>query len=1242
MLKWLKNMRGTTGENWRKAQHPVGELEYLWSSFHALDSLKPDVADRIMNFIVLGGDDSVLKEISSMPAASGALGLRSRSDSGREVTERDLFFSSTTISEPELHWRLGLVLHAASLTGRRVDIAPGLLVGADFLDSYIWEATQCNGYSYPRRPKTPKLSAPEFERMLELNGNPASKLVRAALFIDPSTHGWLSHSGSLFTSIKGFHDALVRHLNEVRACLAHADHRAKTHAIGVLQGALFSPKHVPDTAVKLAVDSSKVVREAAQAWIDRDPKSVVPQLQQVVEAGSPEERLHAVRLFARIGGEGAQAVLQERLPAEKSKKVAELIESILRPPSEADLAAETSSTELPALPSLPDVMADQALDASILEELHTIIEKTNVTWASLWERQKSQSWAPKKPPHIQPASAKEWFALLQNLDSNSRIQHAVPHSGMGGRELLEEFAAHPKLRLVHVLRWCTIMQGGSFHHMPSGHLGLVSACLTARILKHGPIDYRELAEVCHRLGFDSDWIGQGWLQADPYFKNMFNAEPPEFVWSYFAERLTMLEEALGWKHASNPSTQPDYWAATRRSNAWRALAGFPTPPPSFLDRMWETALSAGKTERPLVQEALLRAPNRDARIIAALSSGLQDQRTAAAEWLGRIKAEVAIPALRTAVAREKHDVPKAAMIGALERLGVSPDEFLDRKGLQAEAVKLLGKGIPAALQWFPFAQLPVVHWADNGEVVAPEILKGWLAQSCKLKQPEPGALLRRYAQSFRPEDRAALGEYVLDAWMAEDVMPITRQEAEKSAMNLAQTFHQSAIQYPQYYSAYQGKSLEQIYASLLPNQLEAPRGSATDSKGILALAAACAGTSAAEPVARYLKKWYGTRVHQAKALLQMLAWVDHPNATQTLLAIGTRFRTKSLQEEATKLAREIAERKGWSLAELADRTIPTAGLDEQGLLELDYGARQFQARLDADLNLTLADPDGKTIKSLPEPRKDDHEELAAAAKKQLATSRKELKQVLEQQRMNLYEAMCVERAWDYEDWEPYLNRHPVVRHYCQRIVWMAKRGEETVWFRPLADGTLSDVEDNALTLQPDHRISIGHHTTTSLENAKAWIQHFDDYEVTPLFEQFGRSTPESTSDGNERRELKDFEGWLVETFKLRTRATKLGYTRGATGDGGWFNDYVKRFTTTGIRAVVEFTGNSLPEENRTAAMLKLSFHREDSSPDHSYGSVGLRLSEVPTVLLAECWNDFRQMAAEGPGYDADWAKKSQS
>ena len=41
------------------------------------------------------------------------------------------------------------------------------------------------------------------------------------------------------------------------------------------------------------------------------------------------------------------------------------------------------------------------------------------------------------------------------------------------------------------------------------------------------------------------------------------------------------------------------------------------------------------------------------------------------------------------------------------------------------------------MAWFPLAQLPVVHWSDNGAVVEPEVIHAWLIAACKLKLAEP-------------------------------------------------------------------------------------------------------------------------------------------------------------------------------------------------------------------------------------------------------------------------------------------------------------------------------------------------------------------------------------------------------------------------------------------------------------------------------------------------------------------------
>lgn len=105
----------------------------------------------------------------------------------------------------------------------------------------------------------------------------------------------------------------------------------------------------------------------------------------------------------------------------------------------------------------------------------------------------------------------------------------------------------------------------------------------------------------------------------------------------------------------------------------------------------------------------------------------------------------------------------------------------------------------------------------------------------------------------------------------------------------------------------------------------------------------------------------------------------------------------------------------------------------------------------------------------------------------------------------------------------------------------------------------------------------------------------------------------------------------------------LGYTRGAAEDGGWFYTYHKNFPGRQLQAVIEFTGNVLPEENRTVGLIQLYFTalKDDQQDDYAYAHRPLKLSELPEVMLTECANDLKLLADDGPGYDEDWEKKTE-
>lgn len=132
--------------------------------------------------------------------------------------------------------------------------------------------------------------------------------------------------------------------------------------------------------------------------------------------------------------------------------------------------------------------------------------------------------------------------------------------------------------------------------------------------------------------------------------------------------------------------------------------------------------------------------------------------------------------------------------------------------------------------------------------------------------------------------------------------------------------------------------------------------------------------------------------------------------------------------------------------------------------------------------------------------------------------------------------------------------------------------------------------------------------------------------MEPLFDQLSATAPR-VEEGQEV--VSDHEGHVTDTLAFRGTAAARGYRRGEVLDGGAFDTYAKVFSSAGLTAVLGFTGSWVPEENIPCATTGLSFKRGDRVP----------LSEVPPVLLAECYADYRALAALGP-YDSDWEKNA--
>ncbi|MBV8633540.1 MAG: DUF4132 domain-containing protein [Burkholderiaceae bacterium] len=645
----------------------------------------------------------------------------------------------------------------------------------------------------------------------------------------------------------------------------------------------------------------------------------------------------------------------------------------------------------------------------------------------------------------------------------------------------------------------------------------------------------------------------------------------------------------------------------------------------------ELAFHKKRDLKAVGRKAMFAHPDMGRWFVELLTAPLPDLRMHAANWLVRLDYRAALPELERMLETETDDAARAAMLAALERLGGDMTAYLSPEAMLEKAHEAMLEKLPANRKWFPFDDLPICRWEAGGDV-PPEIVRSWVLVAWTLNDARGNALLDRYLSLLTPASRSALGSAILKAFIAYDTAPPSETVAQNYAeKQLAETNANYArwgrpVMTPEQEASYKD--------AMRKHKLRECGGSAIGAKGILALAAFAPGHELVSRIHNFMRN-YRFRLAQIEALLELLAHSGANAALQLLLHVARNHSKATIQNRAKELVDELSEINNWTEQEFADRSIPTAGLDERGEMVLDYGERQFTVTLNAALVPVLTNPEGKVLKTLPERRVDEDADAAKAAKQQLSACKKELKLVVEQQRTVLRDAMCVRRVWPAEYWRQFVLAHPVLGRLAQQLVWeaLAADGSHIRYFRPDADKSLIDTDDEVVELDVGSGACLAHGALMSEAESNAWLQHMRDYKVAALFPQFGRLLP-SFDAANPPKEINDRQGWMANVYAITGGFEKLGYARGEVGDGGYIRSYYKALEPLGLTIEMAFSGVFVQGGSGDAALTTLGFINTRETGRYPY----LTLDAVPPIVLAEAYADYLAVAAGCRGFESDWQR----
>ena len=1224
-------------------------LDYLLAAFKPLAQYGADWPERAAEYVLSGGEAALLVELQGKPDGEAAKLLdmparfslwyyeQTKQSRQARIARTHLYADLFGRFTNEQIVRLGKLLHAAGKEYEFAHTAP--LAPAWFLYLMIDFYVTSEGNSNLPKDQKRRWTADQLLELLRSEdvAQPENVLIQT-LFERKGINQYNWDDGNnLFRKPAGIPEFLQAHpaeLYDTVTAMGTGGQYVFLCEFG-RENAEFLHSQ-PKLVVALCTSGSKQVREAAEAAAGSlKAEEAREHLAALLANGTPKQRSAAADLLAR-GGEGSRSTLAAALDAEKSKPVRESIQAAL---NRLDSMAEADDTEYAPWPFEPLVQTD--IPDSILPVLEQnardlmekkrqaaereIEENKTASYKSHWAQNEYRQWQKHYNDKV-PAELLRWINT-----------HTYNTTKGGGYTFLREILTYkktvqnlPEYGLHHALCLESSRDRIDFND-------LFSNCLQARHFEH--LDLRQLAQAAVDIGVIREKaerdIAEAYLE-DLYYANSLPefVSRPELVVPFFMEHSDFIAEALG----MIPSRSENELCKLQADKAIALLAKFPAIPKAYIPKLLEIALGNGKTARQDAQNLLQSLPNIHQRAIEALSSGKQDIRTTAVEWLGRLGNKEAVQPLYDLLKKEKKETVVAAILNALEALGEDISAYLTPEALLADAQKGLQGKLSASFTWFDFGLIPAAKWAD-GSPVDPQILQWWLVLAEKLKDPNPNPLFQRYMALLDEKSRQDFSLFVMQSFIAQDTKNCGIDEATEYAVKEApgrlKNYQRWFKQYPEYHPELADITLEQVVERIKREKLGEYLGSAIKSKGMLTLAGDAQGAAAVKVLQDFLKNHYLRRA-QIEALLCAVSASNDPLIIQLLLSLSRRYRTASVQELAKTLVTRIAERNHWTADELADRTIPTAGLDENGILTLEYGSRTLSAYVDDADKFVLKNEEGKTIKALPAPRQSDDAALVKEAKSQFANAKKEHKQVVQMQTARLYEAMCAERTWTAADWLEYLAAHPIMKRLIARMVWIELDAEGFVLqtFRPDGSGSLLNLDDDEIELSPESYVQPAHRVLMGAEDAAGWKAHLKDYKVKPLFDQLSNELPEfdEKADAIDNR-----KGWLTDTYTLRGVLTKMGYQRASIEDGGSFDRYFKPYDALGISAVIEFSGSYVPEENIPAVLYSLSFDKQRAS---SWNDTRHLLGAVPPVLLAESYADYLKTAEACSGYDPEWEKKT--
>lgn len=384
-----------------------------------------------------------------------------------------------------------------------------------------------------------------------------------------------------------------------------------------------------------------------------------------------------------------------------------------------------------------------------------------------------------------------------------------------------------------------------------------------------------------------------------------------------------------------------------------------------------------------------------------------------------------------------------------------------------------------------------------------------------------------------------------------------------------------------------------------------------------------------------IRKWVDTnRGKLAEYAAQALALLGSDVALCAVDALSIRYRSKqkNIGKAAGEAFAEAAERLGVTPDELGDRVVPWLGFEPGRPRLIGSGEKQIEARIGLDHKLEFRDlAKGKKVASLPAwaaaETKNEFKDLAAT-----------LREVVKGQLVRLENLMVRQFRWPVDRWRELYLQHPLLFPFAVRMIWgvYGDGGKLLKAFRALEDRTLTDEQDETVTLPKSGQIGLVHPLELTPEARQAWATHLADYNIESPVLQIERPVVFPKTEEKAAKMSLQHKGTELNGMTFKGRAERLGWQRGSVVDGGGISSYRKCYLGAGADAILEVDGMYIGmgmEESiklgrfafvKSGSVTFGSYLYDEPADDKDPRLIGF--GDVPPIVFSETLGDLTKIA----------------